>query len=394
VVKVTTPVPAGTWAAIAAADPTTTPFQTPAWRDVVHRVSGWQDASRLYETPDGRQLVLMLARRGVGPLAVAASWPAGWGAGGMLAPGGVRPEEAALVWADLAGGGAVSVSVRPGFEAAGAWAGCACDTAGGRAFAIPRAVHVAHFGGESFDEYWERRVSARHRRAMRTSRRHADEAGVEISSGNSPELVDALYEVYLRWIDWRAAQRKVPRPLARWQARRVEPHRKFAAAAAALGEDCRIWVARWQGRPVGATVSLYAGESAIGWRAFTDRSIPTRFRLFEIMLTEALRHACESGCRYLEMGESVGRTDLASVKARFGCEEHGFAEYCAERVPLTAGRMAFQRLRRRGEAWVTARGGTASGGTARGSTARGSTASGSTARGGRAGPPAGPRGPA
>jgi hypothetical protein len=353
---VTTPAPAGTWAALAAADPATTPFQTPAWRDCVHLASGWRDDSRLYETADGRQLVLMLARRGVGPLAVAASWPAGWGAGGVLAPGGVRPEEAALVWADVAAGGAVSASVRPGFEAASAWAGCAAGTPGGRAFAIPRAVHVAHFSGDSFEDYWDQRVPARQRRGMRNARRHAEEAGVEITSGNSPEFVDDLYEVYLRWIDWRAAQRKVPPPLARWQARRAEPYRKFAAVAAELGGDCRIWVARWDGRPVGATVSLYAGQSAIGWRAFTDRSVPNRFRLFEVMAADALRDAFESGCRYLEMGESVGRADLAAVKARFGCEEHGFAEYCFERVPLTAGRMAFQRLRRRAEAWVTARG--------------------------------------
>lgn len=350
----TSPVPTDVWAEVAAADPGTTPFQTPAWRECVSRASGWQDASRLYETADGRPLVLMMARRGVGKLAIEASWPAGWGAGGVLAPGGIRPEEAALVCADLARGGAVSASVRPGFEPAAAWAEGWARVRGG--FTIARGVHVAHFSGQSFDDYWQRAAPARMRRGMRNASRYAAKSGVEIVSGNSPELVSALYEVYLRWIDRRAAQRKVPGPVARWQARRAEPYRKFSTVAAVLGEDCRIWVATWQGRPIGATVSLYAGDTAVGWRAFTDRSVPNRFRLFEVMATEALRHASESGCRYLEMGESVGRQDLAAIKARFGGEEHGFAEYCFERVPLAAGKIAFQRARRRAEAWITSRG--------------------------------------
>src|ERR1051326_6302905 len=67
-VRVTIPVPADVWARVAEQDPGTTPFQTPAWRGCVSRASGGQDASRLYETPDGRPLLLMMARRGAGRL--------------------------------------------------------------------------------------------------------------------------------------------------------------------------------------------------------------------------------------------------------------------------------------------------------------------------------------
>jgi len=64
-VRVTTPVPADVWQSVASADPTTMPFQTPVWRDCVCAGSQWRDASRLYELPDGRQLVLMAARRSI-----------------------------------------------------------------------------------------------------------------------------------------------------------------------------------------------------------------------------------------------------------------------------------------------------------------------------------------
>jgi GNAT acetyltransferase-like protein len=351
--RVTTPVPAEIWAAVAASDPTTLPFQTPAWRDCVSASSGWQDASRLYETAGGRQLVLMMARRRVAPgLAVAASWPAGWGSGGVLARGGLRPEDADLVCADLASGRAVSVKVRPGFAAAAAWSQWA-----GEVFTIPRAVHVAHFTG-TFDEFWAGSVAAKSRSNVRNAWRHIERAGIVITNGNSPELVRGFYGVYLRWIDWRARQRKVPGFLARRQGQRAEPYRKFAAVAGALGEGCRIWVAWQERRPVAATISLYAGDAAVSWRAYADRSVPARLRLADVLLVEALRYACESGCRYVELGESGGRADLVEVKTRFGGQEHRFAEYCFERVPLTPGRLALQRLGHHAEDWITSRRGT------------------------------------
>lgn len=350
-VRVSTPVPGGVWQEVAAADPATLPFHTPQWRDCVSAASGWHDASRLYELPGDRRLVLMMARRRAAPgVTVAASWPPGWGSGGVLAPGGLRPEEAALICADLARDRAVSVSIRPGFAAAAAWA-----SGGGGARRVPRAVHVACFAGRSFGEFLADRVPARTRRGLAAARRHQQAAGVTVTCGNSPELVAALYQVYLRWAAWRAGQRKVPGMVAGWQARRAEPPGKFPAVAGLLGGGCRIWVARWQGQPAAAAVSLYAGQAAVGWRAFTDRAVPGRFRLFETLAMAGLQDACEAGCRYLEMGESVGRADLARVKERLGGTEHAFAEYCFERVPLTPARMAWQRLRRRAEKRLTGR---------------------------------------
>ena len=363
-VRVTSPAPSRVWAEVAAADPGVMAFQTPAWRDCVVAGSRWRDASRLYETPDGRRLVLVMARRRVLPgVTLAASWPSGWGCGGVIAPGGPSRDEIEMISADLARDRAVSLSVRPGFAAAAVWRDPPGDP-----FAIGRAVRVVHLDHSlgTFEEFWAKSAASRMRRAMRVARQHQADAGVTITHGNSPELLAACYRVYLNWITHRARQRHVPAPIARWQGRRAEPFSKFTAAAAALGEDCRIWVAWWEGRPVGATISLYAGRTAIGWRAFTDRSVPGRFRLFEVMALDALEHAYDSGSDYLEMGESVGREDLSRIKNRFGAEEHEFAEYCFERLPLQPGRMAGQRLRRRLEDKLLSRGRRVDGQEARG----------------------------
>jgi hypothetical protein len=347
-VRVSTPVPTDVWAAVAAADPSTTVFQTPVWRDCVCSGSGWQDASRLYETTDGRQLILMMARRSGMPagLAVQASWPTGWGTGGVLAPSGARPDEVALVCSDLAQGRALSSCIRPGFAAAAAWPAVADSCS----HAIPRSVHVAQLE-QPFDSFWARAISRRVSGSIRSARRHLQHAGITITDGNSPELLGAFYQTYLRWIDSRAKQRRAPVALARWLGRRHEPFSKFATVASMLGTDCRIWVAWWEGRPVGAAISLYAGDTAVGWRCYDDRSVPSRFRIAEILMVENLRYACESGCRQLELGESAGNPGLANVKERLGAEDHLFAEYCFERLPLSRGRMILQRLRHRAANW-------------------------------------------
>src|SRR5215470_13098410 len=278
VARVVTPVPTDVWETLAGADPSAMPFHLPVWRDCVCSGDGWEDASRLYELPGGRQLVLMMARRAVSRrLAVEASWPPGWGRGGILAPGGVRPEEVALICADVARGRALSTSLRPGFPAAPAW-----SAMGQCSFTIPRAVHVAHFDG-SFEDFWHASVRSKKRASIRNARRHLDRAGIKITSGNSPELVEAFYQAYLRWTEWRARQRREPLPLARWQAQRAEPLAKFHDVATRLGAGCRVWVAWQGGDPIAANMSLFAGDAAVGWRAFTDRSLPARLRLAEIL---------------------------------------------------------------------------------------------------------------
>jgi Acetyltransferase (GNAT) domain len=349
-VRVTTPVPAEVWQSVASADPSTMPFQTSIWRDCVCAGSQWRDASRLYELPDGRRLVLMAARRSIPGLpAVEASWPHGWGTGGVLAPGGVRPDEVDLVCADIAAQRVLSATVRPAFGAAPAWSQARHGTP-----AIARQVHVAYLE-KPFEEYWEHAVPAKVRGNIRRAQRHLEQAGITITSGNTPELVRSFYDTYLTWIDWRARQRKVPLALARRQGRRAEPLAKFATVADKLGGGCLVQVAWQDAKAVGAAISLHTAGSAIGWRLYADRSLPARYRLTEVLIAESLRHACEAGCQYLEMGESGGKQDLASLKSRYGGQALPLAEYYYERVPLSPVRAAFSSARKRAEEFVVAR---------------------------------------
>src|SRR3954471_16463558 len=124
------------WLRAVAGDATATISQTPAWLDCMCACGPFEDAARLYTTPDGRELVLPLARlRGTARAApVESSMPFGWSAGGLVAAG--TPPSTAEVTAvvqDLATRRALRTAVRPTPTAAAAWA-AAVD---GRAIRVP-----------------------------------------------------------------------------------------------------------------------------------------------------------------------------------------------------------------------------------------------------------------
>jgi len=115
IVNTISPAPRDTWEEVLQSDPLALETQSPAWADAMCAAGGFEDASRLYETADGRRLVLPLLRRSFagGAVAFEASNPPNCGVGGLLAPGGAYVEEIAAVFDDLAQRRVLSQSVYP-----------------------------------------------------------------------------------------------------------------------------------------------------------------------------------------------------------------------------------------------------------------------------------------
>ena len=101
--------------------------QLPAWLDCMFG-AGYHDATRLYESADGRRLVLPLARRGQLPgMGMSASWPMYWEGGldngGLLsADGPVTADDVADVAQDLRRNPGLRTTVTPSIGDAAAWA--------------------------------------------------------------------------------------------------------------------------------------------------------------------------------------------------------------------------------------------------------------------------------
>src|SRR5262245_19290526 len=101
--SVVTPAPRDVWNDVLAADRCALVSQTPAWVDSLCANNAYSDASRLYLWPNGRQLVLPMVRGKRWPAGASseASYPDGWGIGGLIGAGEITPVEVGSVLADL-----------------------------------------------------------------------------------------------------------------------------------------------------------------------------------------------------------------------------------------------------------------------------------------------------
>ncbi|SIM50390.1 GNAT family N-acetyltransferase [Micromonospora cremea] len=327
--RVTSPAPVGAWEQVLASASNALPSQTPTWLRCVCTVEGYEDVSRLYETADGRRLVLPLVRRpGLGPiLATDFGLPIGWGPGGLVCDGGeLRPEDVRMVVGDLAQRYVLSTMIRPDPATAGTWEA-----------AVPASVlreermtqTVVLDGG--LDEVWRKRF----RSDTRNRIRRAERAGVHVECDDEGRLVPVFQQLYHQSVDRWARRERLPLPLARRLSARREPNRKLPTVAAMLGPRCRIYVAYHEGQPVAAIVVLRAATTAMYWRGAMLEKLAGPVYANYLLHKTAIADAIEAGCATYNMGDSARVSSLALFKSRFGAVSQDYASYRIERLPIT-----------------------------------------------------------
>jgi hypothetical protein len=327
---VTSPAPVDAWQEVLTSAPRALPTQTPEWLECACAVAGYQNASRLYRTADGRRLVLPLARRAhLGSLvATDSSLPVGWGAAGLLGEGGsVRPEDVRMVLADLAEQRAVSVSLRPDPWTAQSWEQ-GCPPGVQRQALMAQTLSLT--GG--FDEVWRTRF----RRDTRNRVRRAERADVVVERDDTGRLVPVVQELYAKSVDRWARQDGVPLALARWRAARLEPPRKLRTVATVLGPRCRIYAAFVAGRPAAAIVILLGQTVAAMWRGAMDEELAGPTYANYLLHRTAIEDAAEAGCVAYHLGDSAPGSPLALFKSRFGAVEQPYTSYRIERFPMAS----------------------------------------------------------
>jgi len=331
--RVATPVPRALWEELLAGTPEALVSQSPAWLECLCEM-GYEDASRLYETPDGRRLVLpMVRRRGWpanrGPLE---SLPKGWGIGGPLSGERMLVSDAVAILADLAQQSAVITSLRPNPLDGAVWA--AARPAG--ALVVHRLAHVLDLEG-GFPQVWEKRFSSNARRHVR----QAERASLNVKCDTKGEFLPVFEFLLRRSIDRWADMQHEPRWLAHW---RLQPHnlvRRFAYLATRISGAICLWVA-WQGERPAAAIIVLRGANAHYTQGVMDKDVagPTyaNFLLHKL----AIEEACQLGCRHYHMGESGNSTSLAQFKSHFGARPYHWAEYHFERLPLMRANRLFR----------------------------------------------------
>lgn len=334
-VRVHSPAPQQVWRDVCAADAEAMPTQSPEWVECLTATGRFQDASRLYELPGGEVAVLPLVRpRFATRLSAAHSMPVSWGYGGLVAPQEIL--DSALISAvlqDLSNSAAARVHLRPNPLQAGLWATIAAHRG---ITAVPSRAHILDLDG-GFDTVWQSRFKS----ALRREVRRAEEAGVVVESDCSGELVPVFYDLLLKSFDRWAARQREPRWLARARGRRRDSLQKFRTVARRMDGRCQISVAWYDGRPTAAILVLRGGAVAHYTRGAMDVDVAVPVKVNSLLHKTAIAAACRDGCRRYHMGDSGFSEGLAQFKTRFGAQQHDFAEYWIERIPVyRAGRTA------------------------------------------------------
>ena len=332
------PAPRDAWEVVLRSDPLALESQSPAWTDAACAAGPFEDASRLYETVDGRLLVLPMLRRrpSVGGLSVEASNPPGWGVGGLLAPGGPTTSEVVTVFSELAGRRVLTQRLWPNPLTAAAWA----TAAPVQARATERVAHLINLEG-GFDHVW----SNLFQKSSRRGARHAEREGVTVECDTTGRLIPEFYALHSQAVSrWSRLQHE-PRWMAMRRHRHDDPLEKFEAIARCLRERCQVWVARVGAKPIASMIVLQ-GNNAYDFRAAMDEDA-TSYRANDLLLRFAVCEACRAGCRSYYMGDSGHSATLGQFKERFGARPYDYAEYVLERLPISAAEEGLKRAVKR-----------------------------------------------
>jgi len=306
------------------ADPYAPETQSPGGTDATCEGGGYQDVGRCYDVC-GRVMVLRMVRpEGAGVVACDAANPLQCGSGGLLAPGGATAADTATVFRDLAERHVVLQTIWPNPLLAPHWA----PSVPASATVVPRLGHMLDLEG-GFDHVWRKRFKG----SARTGARKAERSGVEVECDTTGRLVPEMHEMLEHAVARWARQQHEPLWLARRRQKSRDPLQRFEAIARHLGDRCRVWIARVEGRPA-ACMLVLLGANAYDFRAAMSEDLK-HYRAQDLIERLSVEEACKAGCRYYYMGDSGWSQSLSRYKEQFGARPYHYAEYRLERLPIS-----------------------------------------------------------
>lgn len=331
---VTSPAPRALWTQIVRDDPTSMADHSPEWTDAIIATGPYCDASRLYELSDGRRLVVPMVRRtGLASAAgMAASFPEGWGFGGIVGAGR-DPRAIRLLLDDLQRRRGVYLRLRPDPFDADLWAEAAPDGI----VTTPKRAHVLDLTPS--EEELRRGLQKERRRSLRK----AEEGGLRVELDTTGALLPTYYGLYEKSLARWAARSHEPVALATWRGRRRDPLSKLQTIATYLGDRFRLWMAFVDDRPAAGGITLL-GNTAHDTRGAMDRELagPTSANILLQWL--AILDAKAAGATTMHLGESGTSATLASYKEHYGARSVPYRDYRIERLPVTRADRAAREL--------------------------------------------------
>ncbi len=320
--QVIIPAPRQQWSNMLDRDPNATIFQTPEWLDAMCRSEGYEDASRLYETADGRQFILPLVRRRLfRAFSVEESMPGAWGMGGLVAAEQADTDDMRMIWSDLQWNAPARLRIRD----CNVGRGAPTDNDSQHKVTVAwETKHVLDLRG-GFEP-----VYANFTRSTKKTLRKAERAGLKVECDSSGRLVHIYYDLYLEWVRSRAAERNLPSWVMLRRARRRESLRKFQDMAESLGTSSKTWVAWFQDHPIAAKIGLSYKSRAFAFRGYSNHALANPLGANDVLHRYMIEDACRAGCTSYNLGGSGGVPGLEAYKAKLGGVATAFPVYTIE----------------------------------------------------------------
>jgi hypothetical protein len=324
--RVTSPAPPERWQLAYAADPEAIPYQSPKWTQALCADGLYGDASRCYETDDGRTLVLPLVRRRSLPdrLATAGSLPMAMG--GLVADGPVSAEDMRAMLDDLAALPFAALRIRPNPRVGAMWS----EVVPRGTLRVPRRAHVVPVS-RPVEEIRSRLLSNSIRKAVDRAGRN----GLEVVWDTTGSKMGVFAELYDRSIERWARRQHEPLRLSRWRMERAGRVPTLAAIARCAAGLWRVGVVEIGGRPAAAAIILIEpGGNANGFRMAMDADLVGHSGAGYLVQVAALEEASRAGCRFFHLGESGQAEGLSEHKKRMGGIPISYEELVFERLPV------------------------------------------------------------
>lgn len=244
-----------------------------------------------------------------------------------MATGPVYPQDIAAIFKDLVSQNYLRFSVRPNPLTADLWSQAQFPYSQ----KVERLSHIIDLR-KGYDYVWEKRFTKRTRKSIRRGIR----ANLTIECDTTGKLLPVYYDLHMTWVENRARDRGLPPALMRIIHRRREPWARYEQVVQKLKGTGQIWVVRYEGQPVAASIELPFGKHVVSWRGVNDRRYANKMQTNEFLLHNTIQAACQAGCEFYHLGESGGVKSLMYFKERFGADPYHYAEYVQESFPITA----------------------------------------------------------
>ena len=320
--RVVSPAPRAVWSSVVACDPDAMPSQTPEWMDAVTERSPWRDASRLYITEAGRRIVFPMTRAGGrGQFGALVSPRRGWGYGGVVADGGVRPCDLTLVSEDFAHIPEVRFRVRPNPLQSEMWERFLPQTA-----RVRKSSHVVDLCGGA------NAVFDRFHRSAKKGIATAEKNDVRVETVVGVALLPVFFELARKSRRYWAERQHEPVWLAQTRGRFRDSEAKWQRTARCLGPQFEVTVAWHDHRPAAAAI-VVNGPNAHGMRLAMDPEL-RHLGAPHLLNWAVLQNACVGGARWFFMGESA-TLGAARFKEFLGARCYEYDEIDFERVPIS-----------------------------------------------------------